>query len=389
MYSTFEADLAAAVADGRIAGAVALVADRDGVIYETAAGVRAAGQPTPMDADTLFGLASMTKAIASVAVLREVERGVLDLDADLAGLIPEFAALQVLEGFGEDGAPRLRPARGAVTLRQLLTHTSGFAYDFASPDLGRWSQATGAPNLMSGQRAAHLVPLLFDPGEQWAYGIGIDWAGVALEAATGQRLNTYLDQHIFQPLGMTDTGFQPTPAQAARRASVHMAGPEGGLFPLPASPLDGQGEPEVFSAGGGLVGTARDYARFLRMLLNGGSLEGASVLKPETIDLLSQIHTGELRAGAFKAASPGVTHDFDLFPDQRTGWGLATMVSPQAGPDGRSAGTLGWAGIFNTYYWADRDRGLAGILMTQQLPFADPGVLALLSSLERSAYGKA
>lgn len=388
MFETFETDLAAAVAAGEIAGAVALVADRDGVIYETAAGVRAAGQPAPMDADTLFGLASMTKAICSVAVLREVEQGRLDLDADLSGLIPEFADLKVLEGFGDDGQPHLRPARGKVTLRQLLTHTSGFAYDFASPDLGRWSQVTAAPNMMTGLRAAYLTPLLFDPGEKWTYGVGIDWAGVTLEAAAGQRLDAYLDQHIFGPLGMTDTCFRPNAEQAARRASVHMAGPEGGLFPLPASPLDAQGEPEVFSAGGGLVGTARDYARFLRMLLNGGELDGARILNPETVDLLGQVQTGSLRAGAFKAASPGVTHDFDLFPDQLTGWGLATMISPDAGPNGRSAGALAWAGIFNTYYWVDRAAGLAGVLMTQKLPFGDPQVLALLESLERSAYGK-
>lgn len=388
MFEAFEADLAAAIEAGQIAGAVALVADRSGVVYETAAGVRAVGQPNPMDADTVFSLASMTKAIASVAVLREVERGALDLDADLAGLAPEFANLQVLEGFGDDGAPRLRPAKGHVTLRQLLTHTSGFAYDFASADLGRWSQQTGAPSVMTGQRAAHKVPLLFDPGERWAYGIGIDWAGIVLEAATGRRLNSYLEEHIFQPLKMTDTTFLPDADQSSRRASVHVVGPEGALFPLPGSPLDAQVEPEVFNAGGGLVGTARDYARFVRMLLNGGELDGARILQSETVDMLGVIQTGTLRAGAFKAASPGVTHDFDLFPDQLTGWGLATMISPEAGPNGRSAGTLTWAGIFNTYYWVDRKAGIAGILMTQKLPFGDPKVLALLSSLERSAYGR-
>lgn len=389
MFKIFEADLAAAVAGGQIAGAVALVADRDGVIYETAAGVRAAGQPTPMDTTTTFGLASMTKAIASVAALREVERGSLSLDADLAGLVPEFAELKVLEGFGEDGAPRLRPARGPITLRQLLTHTSGYAYDFASEDLARWTASTGAPSPVSGLRAAHAIPLLFDPGERWTYGIGIDWAGVVVEAASGQRLNAYLDDHVFGPLGMPDTGFMPNADQVARRAAVHMRGPDGSLFPLPASPLPNLEEPEVFSGGGGLVGTARDYSRFLRMLLNGGALEGARVLKPETVDLMSQVHTGPLRAGAFKAAAATLTHDFDLFPDQHTGWGLATMISPEAGRNGRSAGTLAWAGIFNTYYWADREKGLAGILMTQQLPFGDPKVLALVESLERGAYGRA
>lgn len=378
MYAGFEKALEAAVASGRIAGAVAVVADRDGVTYTREAGVRQAGEPAAMTQNTIFWLASMTKAVVSVAALREVEAGRLSLDGDLSGLLPEFADLKVLEGFGEDGAPRLRPARRAPTLRDLLTHTSGFGYGFLSADLTRWHATTGAPDPNGGTRAAHVLPLLHDPGEAWTYGIGIDWAGLAVEAASGKRLDAYLAEHILGPLGMTDTGFAPV--DPSRRAVAHLR-VEGTLFPAPTPP--GGTETEVLSGGGGLHGTAPDYIRFLRMLLNGGALDGARVLRPETVRSLSEVQTGALRAGAFKTANGALSTDFDLYPDMLTGHGLATMVTPEATQQGRRPGALAWAGIFNTYYWADPETGKAGVLMTQLMPFGDPDVLALLRALEK------
>jgi CubicO group peptidase (beta-lactamase class C family) len=378
VYAGFEKALEAAVASGRIAGAVAAVADRDGVTYTRQAGVRQAGEPAAMTQDTIFWLASMTKAVVSVAALREVEAGRLSLDGDLSGFLPEFADLKVLEGFGEDGAPRLRPARRAPTLRDLLTHTSGFGYAFLSEDLTRWHAATGAADPNGGTRAAHVLPLLHDPGEAWSYGIGVDWAGLAVEAASGQRLDAYLAEHILGPLGMTDTGFAPV--DPTRRATAHLR-VEGTLFPAPTPP--GGTEAEVLSGGGGLHGTAPDYLRFLRMLLNGGALDGARILKAETVRALSEVQTGALRAGAFKTANGVLTTDFDLYPDMQTGHGLATVVTPEATREGRSPGALNWAGIFNTYFWADPEAGKAGVLLTQLMPFGDPDVLALLRALER------
>jgi len=380
VYAGFEKALEAAVASGRIAGAVAAVADRDGVTYTRQAGVRQAGEPAAMTQDTIFWLASMTKAIVSVAALREVEAGRLSLDGDLSGLLPEFADLKVLEGFGEDGAPRLRPARRAPTLRDLLTHTSGFGYGFLSEDLTRWHAATGAPDPNGGTREAHVLPLLHDPGEAWTYGIGIDWAGLAVEAASGQRLDAYLAEHILGPLGMTDTGFAPV--DPSRRAVAHLR-VEGTLFPAPTPP--GGTEAEVLSGGGGLHGTAPDYIRFLRMLLNGGELDGARILKAETVRALSEVQTGPLKAGVFKTANGALTMDFDLYPDMLTGHGLASVVTPEATREGRRPGALNWAGIFNTYFWADPEAGKAGVLLTQLMPFGDPDVLALLRALEKGA----
>jgi methyl acetate hydrolase len=384
MYQAFEQALAAAIADGRVAGVVALVADRDGVTYEHAAGLRAAGGEAAMDPSTVFWIASMTKAVVSVAALQLVEQGRLSLDGDLSELLPDLRDLEVLEGFGADGKPKLRPARGPVTLRQLLTHTSGFAYPFTHPDLAAYAQTPGVANPNDGARASHRQPLMFDPGQGWVYGIGIDWAGIAIEAASGQRLDAYLAQHIFEPLGMTDTTFALSADQEARKAGMHMRGADGALAPMPFSlPPD----PEVLSGGGGLSSTARDYGRFLRMLLNGGELDGVRVLSQASVEALGQVQTGEKRAGHWTSAIPYLSRDVDLYPGMHTGWGLATLINPDPSPDGRSAGSLAWAGLGNTYYWADPAAGKAGVLLAQLLPFGDPEILALFAQLERAAYG--
>jgi CubicO group peptidase (beta-lactamase class C family) len=373
----------AAIGKGRIAGAVALTVDRECVTYESAAGSRTLGGAAAMTPDTVFWIASMTKAIASVAALQLVEQGKLALDAPLGGLLPDLEGLEVFDKPGADGVWTTRPAKRAPTLRELLTHTSGFTYGFIDPRLPAWQQATGTPDAMSGSRAGHRQPLLFDPGEGWGYGIGIDWAGLAIEAASGQRLNAYLREHIFEPLGMADTGFRLTAGQRGRAAGMHARTPKGGLAPMEfAMPAD----PEVLSGGGGLYSTAGDYGRFVRMLLNGGTLEGATLLASETFAELARVQTGARRAGTWTSAAPHLSNDVDLFPGMATGWGLATMITPDRGPNGRSPGSLAWAGLANTYYWADPAAGKGGLILTQLLPFADPVALDLLGALERGAY---
>jgi CubicO group peptidase (beta-lactamase class C family) len=384
MYQGFEAALDAAVAGGRIAGAVALITDRDGVTYQHAAGVRSVGTPGAMDQDTVFWIASMTKAIASVAALQLVERGKLSLDGDLAPLLPDLTALEVFDGLNSDGTPKLRPARGPVTLRQLLTHTSGFGYGWLNAEIGAWLKATGAPDAVSGLRSAHRQPLMFDPGEGWAYGIGIDWVGLAIEAAGGQRLDAYLAEHVLGPLGMTDTAFRLSGEQAGRKAGMHARGPDGAPVAIPFGLPE---DPEVVSGGHGLYATAPDYGRFLRMLLNGGQLDGAPILSAESMAELCRVQTGARRAGALKSVDPTLSNDFDVFPDMRTGWGLATMITPEPSPDGRSAGSLAWGGLANCYYWADPAAGKAGLILTQLLPFGDAETLSLFAALERAAYG--
>lgn len=384
MFEQFEAEAAKAVESVRLSGVVALVTDSVGEVYSHAVGLRAAGSEPAMSADTIFWLASMTKAVVSVGALQLVDAGKLTLDGDLADLIPEFADLQVIEGFDDKGAPILRPAKSPVTLRRLLSHTAGFGYGFIQPQITQWREHSGRADPAGGVRADMVQPLLFDPGEGWAYGINTDWVGVVIEAASGQRLDAFLRDHIFGPLGMKDTGFALNAEQQARKASVHVRGPDGKVMPIPFGMPE---NPEVLSGGGGLYGTAPDYARFLRILLNGGRHGDRQILKAETVASLGVIQTGPHRAGAFTTSNPMMSNDFDIYPDMHTGYGLATLLNPEPTAEGRSGQSLAWAGLANTYYWADPAVGKAGLIMTQLLPFGDPDMLALLKALERAAYG--
>jgi CubicO group peptidase (beta-lactamase class C family) len=384
-YADFERLRDQAIGEGRIAGAVALTLDKGGVAYESAAGRRSVGSDAAMSPDTVFWIASMTKAIASVAALQLVERGKLSLDAPLGDLLPDLNGLEVFDRPGPDGVWTTRPAKRAPSLRELLTHTCGFTYGFIDARLPAWQQAHGQADAMQGSRAGHRQPLLFDPGEGWSYGIGIDWAGLAVEAASGQRLDAYLAEHVFAPLGMIDTGFAGglSAAQRARTAGMHARNAQGGLAPMEFGMPEA---PEVLSGGGGLYSTAADYGCFVRMLLNGGELEGARVLGRSMMAELARVQTGPRRAGTWTSAAPHLSRDIDLFPGMQTGWGLATMITPDAGPNGRSAGALAWAGLANTYYWADPAAGKGGVILTQLLPFGDPDVLGLFGALERAAY---
>ena len=374
-----------ALAGTGIAGAVAMIGDRDGVRLEQAFGVRDPASAAPMALDTVFQLASMTKAVTSVAAMQLVEQGRLSLDAPLGGLLPDLADPQVITGFDAAGAVILRPAKRPITLRHLLTHTSGFGYDFVQADLAR---ARGDAPPVAGSLASLRAPLLFDPGDDWAYGLSTDWAGRAVEAASGMDLGAWFDAHILSPLGMADTGFWLSDGQRARQAAMLARGADGAMTPFPIS-IGGGKAAEFDSGGGGLCGTGGDYLRFLRMILNGGSLDGARILAPETVADMARNQIGALRAGAMATTMPAFSLTVDWFPDMAPGWGLGFLINPEAGPDGRPPGTLAWAGIANTYYWIDRRTGIAGLLLMQFLPFADPTALGVLSAFERAAYAHA
>ena len=366
--------LNSAVTNGTLPGAVAIVANRDGTIFEAAAAL-----PT----DAIFWLASMTKAIVSVAAMQLVEQNRLHLDAPIATILPALAAPQVLEGFDAAGTPLLRPARTAMTLRHLLTHTAGYGYNFWNADLGRSLDHALLPRIPTNWDEAARTPLLFDPGTRWTYGINTDIVGLAVEAASGQTLDAYLRDHVLGPLGMHDTGFLLTPAQQSRLARMHRRTADGALRPMDWQAGEGQG---FAGGGGGLCGTAPDYARFLRMLLNGGALDGTRLLRPETIADMGRNHIGDLLVHTLVSAVPRLTNDANLFPGMDQKWGLGFLLNTAPGPNGRSAFSLAWAGLANCYFWADTTQGVAGCLLTQMFPFADAAALDVLGAFERAVY---
>jgi len=375
--------LASAVDRGDVPGIVAMAGGCDGPVYEGAFGRRALPDGAAMTADTVFWIASMTKAITSTAAMQLVEQGKLSLDAPVAGVLPELASPQVLEGFDAGGEPRLRPARNPITLRHLLTHTAGFVYDIWNADMARYMEKRGIPGIISCENAALALPLVFDPGDRWDYGINIDWVGKAVERVSGQRLGDYFAERLFAPIGMTDTAFKLTPERRTRLAGMHARGDDGALAPIEFElPQD----PEFQMGGGGLYGTAADYLAFARVFLNEGRAAGGQVLKPETVRLMGQNAMGDLNVRLLKTVAPGYSNDAEFFPGMVKKWGLGFMISTAPVPGGRGAGSLAWAGLGNTYFWIDPAKGIAGVILMQLIPFADAKALRLLGDFERALY---
>jgi methyl acetate hydrolase len=382
-HSQIDAALRRAVEAKEVPGVVAMAATDKGVIYEGAFGTRDLAKGPNMTLDTIFRLASMTKAVTSVAAMQLVEQGKLRLEQPVGNVLPELAAPQVLEGFDDSGAPRLRPAKRPITLRHLLTHTAGFGYEVWDPDLIRYVKVSGTPSTSTGKLASLRLPLVFDPGDRWEYGINLDWAGRAVEAVSGQPLEVYFRDKIFSPLGMTDTDYVISSAQQSRLVSVHQRQPDGSLEATAATDLPWR---EFWSGGGGLYSTGRDYLVFLQMLMHQGRFNGAQLLRPETVELMGQNQIGDVSAGIMKTANPQRSNDVDFFPGIPCKWGLGYMINTQPGPNGRNAGSLTWAGIYNTYYWLDPQKRVAGVILTQILPFADHNAVRLYGEFEHGVY---
>jgi len=368
---------------GEVPGVVAMAASADGVVYQGAAGKRALPAGPDMSADSVFWIASMTKAITSTAAMQLVERGKLSLDGPIAAVLPELAKPQVLEGFDAKGEPRLRPATRPITLRHLITHTAGFGYDIWNPDLLRYEEKLGIPGIISCENKALTMPLTFDPGDKWEYGINIDWIGKAVERTSGQRLGDFFRQNLFEPLGMKDTVFKLGDAQRARLVGMHTREPDGGLAPMP---FEIPQEPEFQMGGGGLYGTAADYLAFERLFLNEGRANGKPLLKPETVRMMSENQMGVLNVRLLKTAIAPYSNDAEFFPGMVKKWGLGFMISTERVPGGRSAGSLAWAGLGNTYFWIDPAKRIAGVILMQLVPFADAKALDLFGKFERAVY---
>ena len=384
MRERADAALREPVSTGALAGVVAGATNRDGDLHLGGFGERVLGGGEEMTPDTVGWIASMTKAITTAAALQLVEQGRLDLDAPASGTVPGLRDTAVLEGFDEDGGPRLRPPRRPVTLRHLLTHTSGLVYDIWSEPMARYQEATGIPGIIACQDVCLTTPLVFDPGERWDYGIGIDWVGKMVEAASGQRLGEYLRDRLLGPLGMDDTAFRITDAMRARLAKIHMRGEDGSL--APQMDLEIPQDPEFEMGGGGLYGTIGDYLRFIRLILNRGRANGEQLLAPETVDAMSRNQIGDQRVCALKTAMPPYSNDAEFFPGMPKTWGLGFMINTEEAPTGRSAGSLAWAGLANSYYWIDPARGVGGVWLTQVLPFVDEKAIPAYFAFERAVY---
>jgi CubicO group peptidase (beta-lactamase class C family) len=362
---------------------VAMTGNVAGVTWSGAAGERSAGQPATLD--TVFRIFSMTKAVGSTAAMILMDRGKLSPDATVESIVPEFAELKLLEGFDGKG-PKLRAPRAKATVRHLATHTSGLVYEFWNADMPRYMEATGAPSILSGLKKSMNYPLLFEPGERWDYGIGIDWLGRVVEKVDGRRIDRFCQEEIFDPLRMPDTRFEVEARMASRLASVSMRGEDGKFADFALAPPS---NPEFYGMGHALYSTAPDYMRFVRMYLNKGALDGKRILSEAGLQKLLANQIGNTPITARKTAAPAITADLDLFPGRAKSHSMAFMRFDEDIPGMRSAGSQGWAGVLNTHFWFDPKANLAGLLMTQSLPFIEPRFVSTYESFERAAYSQA
>ena len=367
--------LTVAVDRGDVSGVVVMAATPSGSVYSGAFGMADVGDSVPMKLDNIFRIHSMTKIVTSVAVMQLVEDGKIGLDARPGEYLPELAAAPVIEAFdSESGDYSLRKAESSMTVRHLLTHTSGLGYDIWSPIVRDFEPRDAS---------YPAGPLLFDPGTAWHYGTSFDWLGRLVELLSGQSLYAYFRERIFTPLDMLDTHFNVPESEWARIVTEHRREANGTLSELPRE------DPAVVTelkGGGGLFSTAEDYMKLLRMLLRDGELDGARILSRETVRTMAQNHIGDLAVLALKTARREQSSDFAFVDDGRDKFGLGFLIHASAKEGGRSSGSLAWGGLRNTYFWLDIKAGIAGVIMSQSLPFSDPRALATLDAFERGVY---
>ena len=360
------------VREGVAPGLVAVVTGRDGIVGLEAEGVRDVRTGAPMTDDTVFRIASMTKVVTAIAALQLVEDGALDLDAAVGDVLPAFDGLRVLEGFRGD-EPVLRPPRRRATVRQLLGHTAGLAYDTWNADLLRYHALTGIPNVGSGRRATFAMPLVADPGERCVYSTAMDWVGLVVERVAGEPLERRIARAILDPLGMRDTTVAPSAAQRARLAAVHERDARGEWR---ATDVDVVAEPEFYAGGHALHTTAPDFARLQAVLLG----DGAPLLGEDTVRGMFRDQAG-LPVVPLASVLPAFSADVVLPPGTVCGWGVY-VATRDDGPLRRAPGSGGWSGVYNTTFWIDRARGVAAALYAQTLPFYDPAFVSLAERFE-------
>jgi CubicO group peptidase (beta-lactamase class C family) len=371
------ASLEGAVERGDTAGVVALVVDRDGVLFEGAAGQLDVAGGAAMPTDAIFTLASMTKPVTSVAAMMLYEQGELDLDDPVSKFLPGFDALEVISAFdATSGAYEVAPATSEMTVRHLLSHTSGIGYAFCNATVARLQQST--------QRSELGLPLLNEPGAEWHYSASTRLLGQIIESITDQTLEELFQENIFEPLGMTDTSFAVPLERQSRLPTLHVRTATGGLR---ESPQNAPSTPTApFGGDGGLYSTAHDYGRFMRMFLNGGELDGARILRESSVALMGENQLGPGFVELQQSTNPGLSRDFPLGAGQdKFGLGFQLTGADSAGAS-RSVGSMAWAGIFNTEFWIDPRQGIAATLLMQVLPFYDEGAIEALQDFESSVY---
>jgi methyl acetate hydrolase len=369
-----DAFLRAHVADGDVPAVVAMVVDRDSTLYVGAFGKASVALNRPVTPDSIFRIASMTKPVTSVAAMMLYEQGHLGLDDPVTKYLPEFSRVRVMTTWhAADATYESRPPSRMITIRDLLTHTSGLAYSFVDARLAR---------LDDGHRTEIDLPLLDDPGKRFTYGPSTAVLGRVVETISHETLDVFFKTRIFDPLGMQDTFYSVPADKRARVVTVHARTPDGALRETPNPPALAS----AARGDGGLFSTAADYARFMQLILNRGRAGTRRLLKEQTVDLMTSNQIGARRISEQPSAIPAIAYPFPIGGGKDTfGFGFQ-IEAPPAAAGMRSVGSLSWGGIHNTHFWIDAQRSLAAVVLMQVLPYYDPRALAVLRGFEGEVY---
>jgi methyl acetate hydrolase len=375
--SALDSFLSGQVSRGIVPGVVAVVVNKEGVLYSGAFGKQNTAKDVALATDSIFRIASMTKAVTSVAAMMMIEQGKMKLDDDVASYLPAFKSMKVLTAYDEKaGTYETRPSTKPITIRQLLTHTSGIGYSWSDPGLALVQRKTN-----DGSETA--LPLVHEPGEKWTYGASTKVLGDLVEKFSGERIDVFTDRHIAKPLGMGDTFYEVPKTKYARVVTTNNKDAAGTI----TEAQNPETLPVSLRADGGLFSTAPDYGKFLQMLLNGGQLNGARLLKASTVADMLKPHTNGVRVRPQPVAAPALSKPYPLGAGEDI-WGLGFQLAEpkKADPSMRRPGSGNWAGIFNTFFWVDPKEELGVIVMMQMLPFYDAGAIETLQGVERRVY---
>jgi methyl acetate hydrolase len=377
-----------AISEGKLHFAVAAVGNASGQLWSHSAGHRDAQKTSVAANDNIIQIASMTKLITTIGALQLVEQGVLDLDTPITAYVPQLSELQLLKGFDEQNNPILENADRAPTVRELMTHTGGYVYECWNANAKKASELGVTESLFSGGNYS-AAPLAFEAGTAWEYGINTEWLGIIIERISGQRLSVYFDENIFGPLGMVDT-FYELPQEKMNRSVTLMARVNDELIQFPtAQPAPmAKGSMAYYWGGGGLYSTVADYGRVLQMLLNDGVLDGETLLNPETVNSMFKNNIGDIQLAALETVMPELSNTADLSFGNPATFGLGLLLHIEGVEGGRKAYSGSWAGLFNSYYWVDRQSKTYGVFGTQILPFFDAASVETLLKLEQAVYAQ-
>lgn len=377
---------------------VAITNSKGDDLFTYAKGVIGADSTDEITTDSIFWIASCTKLLASIALMQLVEQGKVDLDSEeqIEQYIPELTKLPIVSSDGGDGL-NLKPRKNKITLRHLLSHTSGLGYSFFSHTLKKYANFFHVDEFDVSSERELLLPLLFEPGTNWAYGVGIDWAGVLLQRVTGQSLNDYIVEHILDPLGVQESGMEPDERLRKKFVQMNVRDKSGELSTtdhIYKKVLKGDYQTLFHSGGAGVFSKPKEYIKVLATVLNDGvsPKTGKQILKKETIDLMFTNQIEKFpnfgRVG-IKSADDFLTNSIsDVYPqgDLPQGWGLSMFLNLHKTSTGRGNNSGWWCGLANLFWWIDRENDIAGFVGAQILPFADAKVMTLWANVELEIY---